>query len=169
VARGETRAVLYAADRSSTGVGNTARAAAAEAAAALAREFEVRDEVERRLQVVRDHPAPTDADLVERVRLAHAELRALARTVPDAALRERLAAVDALLGGTAPAPAVRLSPRELDVLSLVALGCSYREVGERLFLGAQSVKTYMRNVLAKLDAHSRYEAVVVARRLQLIP
>jgi DNA-binding CsgD family transcriptional regulator len=106
----------------------------------------------------------------------HAELRLLAQTTTDDAARDRLLTACgrlASLGADAPAgdgdPAVRLSGRELDVLALVALGCSNREAAARLSLRPETVKSYLAAAMAKLDAHTRLEAVVRARRLGLLP
>jgi DNA-binding CsgD family transcriptional regulator len=115
------------------------------------------------------------AAVSEGIRDAHAELRGLAQSVPDARLGSRLRAVAEKLaalvgdGGNAAAARVGLSPRELDVLAHVALGCTNSEVAHRLSLKPETVKSYLRNAMSKLDAHSRHEAVVTARRLGLLP
>jgi LuxR family maltose regulon positive regulatory protein len=62
-----------------------------------------------------------------------------------------------------------LSERELDVLRLVAEGLSNSEIGERLYISPQTVKTHIRNLYAKLDTHTRTEAVHKARALGLLP
>lgn len=49
------------------------------------------------------------------------------------------------------------------------LGCRNAEIADRLSLSVETVKTYMRNVMDKLDVHSRHEAVVEARRQGLLP
>jgi DNA-binding CsgD family transcriptional regulator len=61
-----------------------------------------------------------------------------------------------------------LTPRERDVLTLVATGRSNREIAQQLFISAKTVSVHISNVLAKLDASSRTEAVAVARRRSLI-
>lgn len=109
----------------------------------------------------------------EQVRAAHAELRELAQAVDDPALRSRLHAVCRRLAAAedAPAdlPAPRLAPRELDVLAEVALGRTNAEVGDRLGVFPETVKAYLRSAMRKLQAHTRYEAVVTARRCGLLP
>ena len=67
-----------------------------------------------------------------------------------------------------PAPAVVLTPREIDVLRLVAEGLSNREIGERLHLGEATVKTHLLTAFPKLDARSRTGAVTRARDLGLL-
>ncbi|NUP49381.1 MAG: response regulator transcription factor [Catenulispora sp.] len=56
----------------------------------------------------------------------------------------------------------RLSEREREVLRLMAAGLENAEIAEQMFLGAQTVKTYVANILAKLDARNRTQAVVIA-------
>ncbi len=71
----------------------------------------------------------------------------------------------------APAPAsqgVVLTPREAEVLALVAEGRSNGEIGKQLFISTKTVSVHVSNVLAKLDAGSRTEAVAVARRRGLL-
>ena len=62
----------------------------------------------------------------------------------------------------------RLTERELEVLRLVARGMSNRAVAESLFLSENTVKNHVRNILDKLEAHSRMEAVVKASRIGLL-
>ena len=64
--------------------------------------------------------------------------------------------------------AVTLTPRELDVLRLVAEGLSNREIGARLHLGEATVKTHLLTAFPKLDAKSRTGAVTRARELGLL-
>ena len=59
-------------------------------------------------------------------------------------------------------PAVSLTPREIDVLSLVVRGASNKEVAAELGLSLRTVEGYMSNVLAKLGASSRTEAALWA-------
>ena len=57
-----------------------------------------------------------------------------------------------------------LSPREISVLRLVAAGKQNRSIGAELKVSEQTVKTRMRNILAKLDARDRTHAVTIAMR-----
>ncbi|MGH9101836.1 MAG: response regulator [Acidimicrobiales bacterium] len=61
-----------------------------------------------------------------------------------------------------------LTPRELEVLRLVARGLSNREVGDQLFISENTVKNHVRNILEKLHLHSRMQAVMYAVRERLI-
>ncbi|HEX5562634.1 MAG TPA: response regulator transcription factor [Nocardioidaceae bacterium] len=61
----------------------------------------------------------------------------------------------------------RLTDRELEVLKLVAEGLGNREIGKRLFISENTVKNHVRNILEKLQLHSRMDAVMYAMREKL--
>jgi DNA-binding NarL/FixJ family response regulator len=61
-----------------------------------------------------------------------------------------------------------LSAREVEVLQLVADGLSTQEIADRLFLSHHTVRNHVRNILGKLGAHSKVEAVVLGTRAGLI-
>jgi DNA-binding CsgD family transcriptional regulator len=62
-----------------------------------------------------------------------------------------------------------LTPREHEILGLIAEGLSNREIGERLFVSENTVKTHSARVFEKLGASRRTQAVQEGRRLGLIP
>ena len=64
--------------------------------------------------------------------------------------------------------APRLTDRELQVLRLVARGSSNREIAKELFISDNTVKNHVRNILEKLQLHSRMEAVMYAVREKLL-
>ena len=68
----------------------------------------------------------------------------------------------------APAAASGLSPRELEVLRLLAAGRSNLEIAEELFVSRGTVRTHVSSILAKLDAKSRTEAAAIAHREGLL-
>jgi len=87
---------------------------------------------------------------------------------------ESVAARRGANGGPIPLP-VRLpeleqepTAREIEVLQLVADGLVNREIGDRLFLSEETVKSHVRHLLAKLQARSRAHAVAVGYRRGLI-
>jgi DNA-binding NarL/FixJ family response regulator len=58
--------------------------------------------------------------------------------------------------------------REVEVLQLISDGLVNREIGERLYLSEETVKSHVRHLLAKLQARSRAHAVAVGFRRGLI-
>lgn len=62
-----------------------------------------------------------------------------------------------------------ITPRELEILELVAAGLSNRGIGERLFVSENTVKTHCRRLFDKLGARRRTQAVRIAREQRLIP
>jgi len=62
-----------------------------------------------------------------------------------------------------------ISKREYEVLELLSHGLSNLEIAEKLFISNSTVKTHVSNVLAKLDASRRTQAVRRAKELRLIP
>jgi DNA-binding NarL/FixJ family response regulator len=64
--------------------------------------------------------------------------------------------------------APRLTDRELEVLRLVARGLNNRDIARELFISENTVKNHVRNILEKLQLHSRMEAVMYAVREKLL-
>ncbi|MBI1843026.1 MAG: response regulator transcription factor [Actinobacteria bacterium] len=62
----------------------------------------------------------------------------------------------------------RLTEREIEVLKLVARGCTNREIGDLLGITQNTAKNHVRNILEKLHLHSRTEAVMFALREKLL-
>ena len=61
-----------------------------------------------------------------------------------------------------------VTARELEVLKLVSEGLNNRQIGTRLFISENTVKNHVRNILEKLQLHSRMEAVMYAVREKLL-
>ena len=81
--------------------------------------------------------------------------------------------VDPVLAGTLAASSIgnklpELTQRERDVLRLLADGLANEEIGKRLFISAETVRTHVRKAMGKLDADTRTEAVARALRDRLI-
>jgi DNA-binding NarL/FixJ family response regulator len=93
-------------------------------------------------------------------------IRAVARgaAVFPAGLLSRALSPDA---GTATTGA-DLTPREREVLTMLAEGASTEEIGSTLFLSLHTVRNHVRNILTKLHARTKLEAVVVAARAGLV-
>jgi len=64
-------------------------------------------------------------------------------------------------------PTPRLTARELEVLKLVAQGLNNRKIAKQLFISENTVKNHVRNILEKLQLHSRMEAVMYGMRENL--
>jgi DNA-binding NarL/FixJ family response regulator len=62
----------------------------------------------------------------------------------------------------------RLSPREIEVLSLIAAGNSNKMISAQLGLSEETTKAHVKNIIAKLQAHDRTHAVTVALRRGII-
>ena len=65
-------------------------------------------------------------------------------------------------------PKLRLTERELEVLRLVAKGMNNREIAKELFISENTVKNHVRNMLEKLQLHSRMEAVMYAVKEKIL-
>lgn len=179
---GLSRGVIYAGAWNESTVGGVTTAPAMTVAESVASELRIRDEVARRIRTMQPPaPALTTSDR-EELRESFAELRSISGEVSDARLRERLAQVEerllAFAGAepppetgpiTRPIPAVRLSPRETDVLACVALGSTNAEIAARLNLREGTVKAYLGTAMSKLDASTRHAAVARARRAGILP
>jgi DNA-binding CsgD family transcriptional regulator len=62
-----------------------------------------------------------------------------------------------------------ITPRELQILELIAAGMSNREIAEKLFVSENTVKTHSSRIFDKLDAKRRTQAVQRAKEAGLIP
>ncbi|MFE2111019.1 response regulator [Kitasatospora sp. NPDC059463] len=110
--------------------------------------------------------APPD-DLIAAVRVVAAGEALLAPSVTRRLIED--------FARTRPArrrdPALRLNgltPRETEVLELIARGLSNQEIAARLVLAEQTVKTHIGRILAKLDLRDRAQAVVIAYESGLV-
>ena len=61
-----------------------------------------------------------------------------------------------------------LTAREIEILQLMAEGCSNRQIAEKLILAEGTVKFYVHAVLVKLGVHSRTQAVFEAKKQKII-
>ena len=119
----------------------------------------------------------TDADILAAVEagaagylLKDAPPEELAAAVQAAARGETVLAppVAARLLGRMRAPGPALSPRELEIVQLVAEGLANRQISRRLFISEATVKTHLVHVFEKLGVDSRTAAVAAARQRGLL-
>jgi ATP/maltotriose-dependent transcriptional regulator MalT len=85
------------------------------------------------------------------------------REVPVAAAREAFAVNEARVRE------LGITPRELEILQLIARGLSTKEIAAALFVSENTVKTHASRLLDKLGVHRRIKAVETGRALGLIP
>jgi DNA-binding CsgD family transcriptional regulator/tetratricopeptide (TPR) repeat protein len=123
--------------------------------------------------------ARSRAALVEILRASGDTAAAGREREPAVATAAALSAAPLLsrLGGAEPAAAGDhhreagtggLTPREREVLDLMAAGRSNSEIGQQLFISRKTASVHVSNILAKLGAATRTEAVAVARRRRLL-
>ena len=62
-----------------------------------------------------------------------------------------------------------ITPRELEILRLIAAGLSNREIADRLFVSENTVKTHSSRLFGKLGAKRRTQAVQLGKEARLIP
>lgn len=119
-----------------------------------------------------------DVSSREALRHTYAELRAIRSGIADDQTRDRLTAVENrladILSGTEDllrpeTASVKLSPRETDILSHVALGWPNGRIAEALGLRESTAKSYLNTAMVKLSARTRHEAVSKARSAGILP
>lgn len=101
---------------------------------------------------------------------------AAALVLKEAPLADLVRALDAVTAGRSYVdpgvmrlqPETTLTERELAVLALTADGLSHEQIGERLGIGAETVRTHMKKACIRLGASTRTQAVAAALRLGLI-
>ncbi|WP_233520105.1 LuxR C-terminal-related transcriptional regulator [Prauserella sp. PE36] len=161
-------AMLYAASREPVVFGDRVLRSAVSVARQVERDIAVEQEVHRRLGAVARERVELDQ--------VRAELDAIAGLVTGQA-RERLRAVSSRVGalagdgraaGRPGAGTVSLTPRETEVLALVARGEPNRAIGEELGLLTNTVKAYLKSAMRKLGAANRVQAVCRAREAGLV-
>ncbi|WP_433192714.1 response regulator [Nocardia sp. CA-107356] len=107
--------------------------------------------------LLKDLPA---AELAQAVRLVHAGVDQYSATVSG-----RIAA---MVRPPLAAPTIELTPRELEVLRLVASGAANREIARAMYLSEGTVKNHISNILSRLGLRDRTQAAIYARDRGLI-
>lgn len=160
VVDGSVRGLIYAGWRGGGHLGSDAVTALSVEAARVASELRTRDEVDRRVgaMAVRQQSQAPAIELLD-------ELRDIAAASGDDETRRRLLDLVDQAGGIRQTgePTIPLTPRQLEVLALVAMGFGNRVVADRLGLTVDTVKTYLRAAMVRLGARTRHEAVIKAR------
>ncbi|WP_312097924.1 acetate metabolism transcriptional regulator RamA [Corynebacterium dentalis] len=173
----EVKGVLYAGVHSRARMGDKVLEEVTMTARCLEQEFAI-NEALRRSGGARGAATGTGVKQVrsmsgaewEQVRATHSKLRMLANRVNDDSLRRDLEVLcDQMVSPVRVKQTTKLSARELDVLACVALGHTNVEAAAEMGIGAETVKSYLRSVMRKLGAHTRYEAVNAARRIGALP
>jgi DNA-binding NarL/FixJ family response regulator len=77
-------------------------------------------------------------------------------------LFSQIAQVAVQRGGAAALKAVRMTKREREVIALIAIGMSNKEIAQRLNIATDTVKSHVRNVMEKLALHSRLQIAAYA-------
>lgn len=163
-------AVLYGALHTEDPIGDRTFDVLAEEARALEHQIVVERATAERA-AGRD---PIVGALRDRLTEAYGRLRVLEHATTDTEMIRQIEEISGLLldGAGEPGPdepAVALTRREGDVLSLAAIGYSNARIAETLGISVQTAKGYMRDAMCKLGAATRLEAVVIARRTGLLP
>jgi DNA-binding NarL/FixJ family response regulator len=116
------------------------------------------------------------ADADEAVAQEVIDAGALALVLKEAPLADLVRALETALAGVIyldpalqrPSPKKTLTPRELDVLRLLAEGLQHEQIGRQLGITAETVRSHVRKASDRLDATTRTQAVATALRLGLI-
>jgi two-component system, NarL family, response regulator LiaR len=99
------------------------------------------------------------SDLAQMIRNAHGGRRVLAPEVAEAMINATLD----------PAPGADLTPRERELLALMARGLNNQEIAAEVAVALPTVKFHITNILSKLDVENRTEAVLKALKHKLVP
>lgn len=117
------------------------------------------------------------ADANEDIARGALDAGAVALVLKEAPLADLVRALEAALAGNSyldpalakpPKPGGKLTKREIDVLELLAEGLQHEEIGRRLGISSETVRTHLRKASDRLGAATRTQAVATALRLGLI-
>ena len=104
-------------------------------------------------------------DLMEEVYIIQATSKI---RVPDNFIQKLRRAVEIKRKRPNIYPELELTPRELEVLKLIAKNMANKEIADKLFVSINTVKTHLKNIFLKLDVESRSGAVTKAQEMKLM-
>lgn len=107
-------------------------------------------------------------EVIDGIRAVQAGQSLISPSLASTLLTEFAAMLRATHGPGAAMPAPRLTERELEVLRLVAQGMGNRDIAKALVISENTVKNHVRNILEKLQLHSRIEAAMYAVRERIV-
>ena len=93
----------------------------------------------------------------------------MTRTRERVIVREIAVPASAFVQDTGRVKALGITPRELEILELIASGLSNREIAESIFVSENTVKTHSSRLFDKLGARRRTQAVQLGKKAGLIP
>ena len=128
------------------------------------------DDIAQTILDMRDGASPISPMIARRVLSKYQSDRRQGNRVP-APVKDATAPVKngGEAGREALPPRGLLSPREQDVLALIARGFSYAEIARLQGLSVHTVQSHIKNLYSKLSVHSRSEAVFEATRMGMLP
>lgn len=115
--------------------------------------------------LLKDVPAN---DLLATIRQVHAGEPSIQPRIANKLLMEFGRQGRSVSGSARPAQSEELSPREIEILRLIAEGASNRKIAEKLTLAEGTVKNHVSNILSKLHTENRTEAAHLARQRKLL-
>lgn len=165
---GRIAGLLYAGHRSADSAGADDLRLLDCEARRVASELRIRDMVDERLRMLRAREVLTRRDgCGQDLTTLHDRLRVLADETHDPVTARELRSL--LDVRPAIGDVEELTPRQTQIMMLVALGLTNEQIAARLGLSTSTVKSYLRAAMARLGAHTRYQAVVEARHRSIIP
>jgi DNA-binding NarL/FixJ family response regulator len=126
------------------------------------------DDVARTILDMRGGASPISPMIARRVLSKYRSDRAGKAALPITKVLPATAAEDAGVAELCSSPSL-LSPREQEVLALIARGFSYTEIARLQALSVHTVQSHIKNLYTKLSVHSKSEAVFEATRMGLLP
>jgi LuxR family transcriptional regulator, regulator of acetate metabolism len=166
------RMVIYLGNRTRVELGDRWFDAFAPVVRKLIRDISVDDEVRRRMRLLsQQDQVPLRQDNPNMGEVAE-ELDELATMITDEAVLAKIEHLRGRLDGVRSSGKRRqqaeLTPREVDVLAQVAVGCTNQQAADNLGLMPNTVKSYLKSAMRKLNVENRVQAMLAARDAGLL-